>query len=370
MTKATANMAQDVQARPVVVMLTACGSAFAPGIVKCLKCNGEREITVIGGDMHDDPTNLYVVDKFYQIPSAKEPGYAEVLASICEMEHVDILLPQMSAELPVFLENLELFKSVGTIVSMTRSTSVNIANNKLKLFDFMRNNGIPTPQFAVASDFESFEAAVVSIGYPSRPVCIKLPELSGSRGVRIIDDSKSKYHLFANEKPSSLYVTYEEMKSILKDAERHGGVPELLVMEFLPGDEFNVDLLAETGRVLYTAGRRNPLMLMSITQESILEYNDRADKISRKLVEKLSLDGNIGFDFKYDIGGNVQLLEINPRIDATVSIMAAGGLNLPYLRVKQLLGEELPNVEIQYGVRLKRRYQEMFTDAQGNLVNW
>ncbi len=28
--------------RPVTVMLTASGSQFAPGIIKCLKNNGER----------------------------------------------------------------------------------------------------------------------------------------------------------------------------------------------------------------------------------------------------------------------------------------------------------------------------------------
>ena len=49
-------------------------------------------------------------------------------------ENVDILLPQMSAELPVYLTNMDMFKRIGTLVSMTRSQNVNIANNKLKLF--------------------------------------------------------------------------------------------------------------------------------------------------------------------------------------------------------------------------------------------
>src|SRR5574344_1254092 len=100
--------------RPVTVMLTASGSQFAPGIIKCLKQNGEREITVIGGDMSNDPTNKYLVDKFYNIPAAKELGYAEYIADICQKENVDILLPQMSAELPVYLTNMDMFKRIGT----------------------------------------------------------------------------------------------------------------------------------------------------------------------------------------------------------------------------------------------------------------
>ena len=53
-------------------------------------------------------------------------------------------------------------------------------------------------------------------------------------------------------------------------------------------------------------------------------------------------------------------MEITPRRAATMQIFKEGGLNLPYLRIKQLLGEELPQIDILYGVKMKRRYLEMF----------
>ena len=43
---------------------------------------------------------------------------------------------------------------------------------------------------------------------------------------------------------------------------------------------------------------------------------------------------------------------------------------MPYLRVKQLLGEELPMCEPQYGTRIRRRYGEMFTDKDDNLIDF
>lgn len=359
--------------KPVTVFLTASGSAFAPGIIKCLKKNGEREIRIIGGDMVNDPSNRYLVDRFYQIPSALDAHYAEAILAICRKENADILLPQMSAELSVYLKNLYRFEEIGTIVSMTKNLNVNIANNKCRLFEFMAKNGIETPDFVTVHSFEEFKRGLFALGYPYNPVVVKLPESSGARGVRVIDEGKSKYEIFAHEKPTSVYVSYEDMKSILLDAEKilgKGNFPELMLMEYLPGDEYDIDLLAEDGKVLYTAGRRNPEMLMSISQTSILEYNERAEKIAEQLVEALKLDGNLGFDFKFDNKGKAQLLEINPRIDATVSIFAAGGLNLPYLRIKQLLGEELPEVKVNYGTKLKRCYMEIFTDEQENLIAW
>lgn len=358
--------------RPVTVMLTASGSQFAPGIIKCLKNNGERKIKVVGGDIDNDPSNQYGVDVFRCIPLVSDMNYTQEIARICEEEGVDILLPQMSAELPLYLEHLDVFAKVGTLVSMTQSDSVTIANNKRKLFDFMSENQIPVPKYYKVSSLEELREGLSKLGYPEKPVVIKVAEGSGSRGVRVIDENQSRFERFIKEKPSSICVSYEEIKEILIDGLKRSGqnFPELILMEYLSGDEYDIDLLAEKGRVLYIAGRRNTQMLMSITQTSVLEYNQRAENIAEELVKKLELDGNIGLDFKFDEEGQVQLLEINPRIDATVSIFAAGGMNLPYLRVKQLLKEELPKVDVQYGVHMKRKYLEIFTDSMGRWIEW
>ena len=359
--------------KSITVLLSASGSQFAPGIIKCLKNNGERKIKVVGVDMSDDPSNKYIVDVFYCIPSTESDNYVDSILDVCKKENVDILLPQMSAELPLYLNSMSRFKALGTTVSMAANSNVNIANNKLKLFEFMKENGIPVPDFSAVHSFQEFKKGLFDLGYPYKPVVVKIPQSSGARGVRVIDESKSKYEIFAHEKPTSVYVSYEDMKSILLDAEKNLGkkvFPELLLMEYLPGDEYDIDLLAADGEVLYSAGRRNSEMVMSISQTSVLEHNEHAEMIATQIVKALDLDGNLGFDFKFDAKGVPQLLEINPRIDATVSVFAAGGLNLPYLRIKQLLGEKLPIVNVKYGTRLRRRYMESFTDINGDLVDW
>lgn len=61
---------------------------------------------------------------------------------------------------------------------------------------------------------------------------------------------------------------------------------------------------------------------------------------------------------------------IKARIDATITLFAAGGLNLPYLCIKRILGEDMPKIDIRYGTHLKRRYEEAFTDAHGALIEW
>lgn len=353
--------------KPVTILLSASGSQFAPGIIHCLKNNGEREVKIIGCDMSDDPTCPYLVDKFYKVPSAKHPNFASAIINICIKENVDIILPQVSAELPILLDHLADFQKIGTIVSMTCDKSLNIANNKILLFEYLKKNGIDVPNFVRVNSIESFERGLSVLGYPNKPVCVKIPDSSGSKGIRVIDANKSRYDIFINEKPSSLIVSKEDMLSILSQAHIF---PDLLLMDYMPGDEYTIGLIADKGKIIYIGGRRSPIMQMSIAQETIAEYNERAYSIATQVVESLHLDGNIGMDFMFDENGVVQLMEINPRIDATVSLFAAAGLNLPYLRVKQLLGETLPMVEIKYGVRLKRRYLETFTDSEGKLLIW
>ena len=68
--------------------------------------------------------------------------------------------------------------------------------------------------------------------------------------------------------------------------------------------------------------------------------------------------------------GEAVIMDINPRTTATLSLLAAGGLNLRYLRIKQLLGETLPQVEVVYGTRIKRRYGEIFTNPNGEKIDF
>ena len=61
----------------------------------------------------------------------------------------------------------------------------------------------------------------------------------------------------------------------------------------------------------------------------------------------------------------MKLLEVNPRLSATLPFIARAGLNLPYLRVKQLMGHDVSTFEpkINYALRMSKNYEsEYFTE--------
>ena len=353
--------------KDITILITAAGTQSMPGLVDCFRNNRERNIRVIATDMNDDKTILHMADAFYQVPMVNEKNYIDTILDICRIEKVDIFFPFMDEELNLVLNNIERFKQLGTLVSISSENVINITNDKLNFYNFLRENKIYVPKYYEASTIEEVVESCKKLGYPEKAVCVKTLQGSGSRGVRILKADTSLYDSYVNEKPNTMITTLEFFIQILKQSVC---LEKMMVMEYLPGKEASVDLLATNGEVKYMVGRTSNNVLASIPQDSVLEEIPEAYDICSKIVSLLKYDGNADFDFKYDSNNRPVLMELNPRLAATLSIIAMGGVNLPYLRVKQLLGEELPEISVKYGIKMKRRYLDMFIDENNNLVKW
>ena len=340
--------------RDVTVLITACGNVYMPGTTASIKNNGERNIRLIGADMNHDDTILQMVDQYYQVPRGDDPNYADAILDICLKEHVDVIIPIMSAELVTLAEHEEMFRKAGVILSVSDLEPLKIANDKLALFEYMQENGIPTPKYCSVNSVEDVDRAIEQVGVP---VVFKATEGSGSRGMRIIDPSKSRFDILFHEKPTSAYITLQEFKETLQE----GDMPPMLAMEYLPGHEYTVDMLCENGKVLYNLCRRGLNVQTSIILDGVVEDKPEITGLCAQVAEKLKLTGNIGFDVKERADGTPVIMECNPRATAGVSEFTASGVNLLYLNIKRCLGEPLPQLTPRYGVVMKRRYQEMYS---------
>lgn len=343
--------------KEITVLITAAGNVFMPGTTACLRSVAERRIRLVGADMNEDPTILEMFDACYQVPRGDDPGYVDAILDICRKERVDAVLPIMSVELNALSLRRSEFEAEGIRLSVSEYEPLCIANSKTKLFDFMRSRDLPCAAYCNVNTAEQLEEAVLKLGYPRKTVCVKAAEGSGSRGFRILDANRSRYDILFHEKPNSVYTTLEELLSIIAEK---GTMPEMMVMEFLPGTEYTVDLLADNGQVLYAGCRRGLNVQSSIMLDGVVD--DRPDILAlcAAVVEALKLDGNIGFDIKLREDGTPVIMECNPRITAGIGAFLPAGLNLPYLCVKKLLGEPLPEVSVRCGVVMRRRYMEMF----------
>lgn len=340
----------------LTILSTACGAMFMPGFFRCLKENEEREIRIIGVDSAPIYYMNQIVDKFYQVPALSDADYIDVILDICQRENVDIVFPQISMQLERFAMEQERFLKHGIKLAISNPETLKIANNKLLLYKSMKHFGLETPKFEEINSAEDFDEAIHALAYPQKEVCIKIADGSGSRGVRIISERVSPTSIFLNQKPSSLFISAEDMRKIISEI---SGTRTLIAMECLKMPEYTVDLLADNGKVLYIGGRLNIDSLMSIAQISEVKMIPEAFNLCKQIVDVLKLDGNIGFDFMFDSDGHPKLTDLNPRITATIILFKKAGINFPYMRIKQLLGEPMPFCQLKDGIKLVRKYDDI-----------
>lgn len=340
-------------------LVTACCGWPTCGTMDALHASHDIDFHVIGVDCSPNPAALNYVDELLQVPRCTEPDYIASLLDICKAKDVQLLIPLISDEIDVIWDNLECFEQAGVHVLMSGKNSlIKTANNKLQLSMFLHEHGIDIMPRTIPITAENAIDAMHDLGYPDKPVCLKAVDKCGSAGFRIIDDAKACEAVFALSRKfrTNPYVTAEHFKANLKNMP-YGFV----LQEYLPGMEQGTICLVDNGETVYSPSHRNIKMDMSTAVISELVNDERANEIVRKVNKLLRLDGNIGYDFKEDADGNLRLLEINPRISATVSLAQVAGLNLIELGARHALGLDYDKgIAPDYGIKLMRNYGTLY----------
>jgi carbamoyl-phosphate synthase large subunit len=332
----------------LTVLVTGSGAPGIAGTLYSLRHNfDDRRITTVGTDVKEDVIGTYLCDRFYRISRPSFGEYLSQLLRICKREGVDVLLPQNTAELSVLAEHKDEFEDLGTAVAVSGKESIDIANNKYDLLKKAVEIGVPAPKFHLADNMNDLIKRAEELGWPERPVVIKPPISNGMRGLRIIDESLDLRSMFFAEKPSGVYAKMDGLGDVLGPA-----FPELLVTEYLAGDEYTVDALQ--AERLTAIPRTRDLIKSGITFNGTVEKNVEIIGYSEKLSKKIGLDYAFGFQFKLDEEGQPKLLESNPRIQGTMVLATFAGANVIYGAVKRALNEEVPEFKVSWGTRILR----------------
>lgn len=354
--------------KSIKVFITGAGAPGAPGIIKSLRKVSEREITIIGGDASPgNSVGAGLLDKVYQIPFAESSDFIEKVLKICMSEKVDVVIPLVTRELLAFALNKKLFLQKGIYVSVSDPRSLETANNKYLLMKFCRENKIPVPDFHLVQSLDEFRKAARNLGYPGKKICFKPPVSNGLRGFRIIEDGQDRLYSLINEKPNNIYIGFEEFVSICLPGKYF---PDLIVMEFLPGEEYSVDVLADNGKFISAIPRSRDFIKMGISFVGTVIEDKEIIEYSRKIVEGLKLNGNIGLQFKRDSHGIPRIIESNPRVQGTIVLCTAAGENMVYEAIKIGIGEKTGGAKINWGLKMIRYWDELFLDTNGNKVDF
>lgn len=336
--------------------MTGGGAPGAPGILHCLRQEKSFQITV--ADANAKATGRWLHPDFVQIPFAHEENFIESVLAVCRQKNIQIILPLVTKELLPFSQHKKDFEPEGIKIIVSPASEIELANNKYRLYEFLQKNGIAIPAFRTVKSIGEFNKAVTELNYPENEICFKPAVSNGSRGFRILSEKINELDLLLNHKPQSVYLTLENALRILSSGE----FPELLVSEYLRGEEYSVDCLVNNGETILCVPRSRKKIINGISVEGEFIKDENIISYCNHISKLLNLHGNIGYQLKKSEKGVPLILEINPRVQGTTSAALGAGVNLPVLAIKQELGLAITETELQvkWGTRFSRYWNEVF----------
>lgn len=237
------------------------------------------------------------VDLCVFLPYSKKDGkdaYVSVLSQCVAVNNIDVLIPVHSDFFGAILEYKELFGH--TLDYLGGFEEYSKLHNKDVLIPIAGNAGVRVPE-----TYKSIEEAVI-------PFVVKPTNLSSSKGVRYCFNEKDKQQLLSEGYGNS-YICQEYIPG-------KGCGYEVYCIDGKITREYGHIRLAEYpisgGSSIYRAGFIHPDMRL----------------FAERILQQVPWTGFAMFEFKLTPGGDLVLIEVNPRIWGSIHQALANGCRL------------------------------------------
>ena len=155
--------------------------------------------------------------------------------------------------------------------------------------------------------------------------------------------------------------------------------PSLLVLEYLPGDEYTVDCFTDRhGQLRFAGARTRERIRNGISVSTQVVADMWFQDIARAINVRLQFRGMWFFQLKRAATGELVLLEIAPRLAGGMALYRNLGVNFPLLSVYDMLGYDVDLTLNSYGIKMDRalenrfhvdlKYENVYVDLEGTLL--
>lgn len=270
-------------------------------------------------------TDFDIADKLYF-----EPVYWEHIREIIELEKPEGVIVQLGGQ--TALKLAEELHRYGIKIIGTSFNDMDIAEDRGRFSDKLKELGIPYPRYGVAHDVDAAVRIAHEVGYPVlvRPSYV----LGGQRMKIVINDNDLERHVLSIFKhmPDNK-VLIDQFLERAKEAE---------IDAICDGEELHVMGIMEhiEPAGIHSGDSSAVLPPYSLSQSAI----DQMIEYARKIAFALNIKGliNIQFAIRVARGGEeerVYVIEANPRASRTTPFIAKA-YKIPYLNIatKVMLG--------------------------------
>jgi carbamoyl-phosphate synthase large subunit len=318
----------DLAAAPVRVLVTGAGGPAAVSVLKSLR--SDPSVTLIAADMDPWAAGLYLVPAAERalIPAGLAAGFADALLQRCLAMRIDIVIPTVDSELRPLAAARARFAAAGTELLLAPDRALDLTLDKLALArccaDVVR---VPRTESLAATDPASW----------AYPVIVKPRTGSGSRGI-------------------SLVASARELGAM-------DCAGEFLVQEYLPGQEYSIDVLADrSGHIIAAVPRVREKVDSGVSVAGRTVRDPELEQFGTAVARCTGLTYIANVQCRRDRLDRPALLEVNPRAPGALPLTVASGVDMPRLALDSLRGRRVPEHVDFREIAMVRFLEERFIE--------
>lgn len=283
-------------------------------LVNALKQEGSVDTYTIASHTHREAAALVAADESFLEPAGLVgEAYGDWALQTCRERSVGILFA--GKEMGILMDRAPEFQALGTeIVGVAASKTLQLLENKASFLSNLPAD-VVVPRWHLVQNLAEFEAAYADLA--SGPVCFKPAEGIYGLGFRRIrlEDEKLAWTM-----SGEAWISLEHARRLLANSEPF---TPLLVMRYLEGPEYSLDVLAHAGELAAAVVRRK--------QGSVQHLEDQPELVesARRITSHFGLSGIFNIQFKAE-AGVAKILELNPRPSGGIGVSMCSGINFPY----------------------------------------
>ncbi len=318
----------SIPLRTVRVLVTGAGGPAAVSVMKSL--SADPTVRLIAADMDPWAAGLYLVPPEARtlIPAGLDPGFADAALARCIAMGVDVLIPTVDAELRPLGRARADFSRAGIGLLLAPDRALDLCLDKLALAECCAGQ-VPVPRT------ERYDQADPQSW--TYPVIVKPRTGSGSRDISVVGSSLALASLDASA--------------------------DFIVQEFLPGEEYSIDVLADAaGHVVASVPRVRERVDSGVSVAGRTLHDGELERLGAAVATATGLTYIANVQFRRDAAGQPALLEVNPRVPGTLPLTVASGVDMPRMALDSLRGRPLPEHADFRDTAMVRYLQECFIE--------
>jgi carbamoyl-phosphate synthase large subunit len=317
-----------------------------PGIpfIRAIRESGRFELKIIGLAYENLEPGIYMKDmtsRVYKMPYPSEgkKAFLERVKYINSKENIDILIPNLDAELHTVMISEKELDDMG-IKTFLPTLKQFGERHKSALEKFGKKYGIKVPRSFPVSSMTDINRIPKDFDYP----------------------------LMVKGKFYDAHIAYnkEQVLNHFNKISAQWGVP-VIIQEFVKGTEVNVIALGDgLGNTIGAVPMRKQYITDKGKAWGGITIDDKnMIELTRNLISAVKWRGGMELELIKTINNEYYLIEINPRLPAWLYLAVGAGQNLPEAMVFMALGKNVePYTTYDVGKMFVRYSYDMMVDLE------